>query len=167
MPAPAPEPYRADIEYGSAASLPGQSPAGSACIVQRAGGWAVAALLVADLAQAGRWSKPTGGEPLGWVGERIDVDTGQWTQTRTHVGAHRLLLRIPVEVLQLFGDEDCRVMRETSIAALNRHVADGLDGAPWYGHVDMATSAASPAATRRSSRSFPACGAVGRHRPRG
>lgn len=80
--------------------------------------------------------------PLGLVGERFDVTTGQWTQTRTHVGAR---IDSYYEYLwkcwQLFGDEDCKAMWDTHIAALNAHVAEEIGGALWYGHVDMATGA--------------------------
>lgn len=80
--------------------------------------------------------------PIGLVGERFDVETGRWTQTRTHVGAR---IDSYYEYLwkcwQLFGDQRCKTMWDTHIAALNTHVADEVDGALWYGHVDMATGA--------------------------
>lgn len=80
--------------------------------------------------------------PIGLVGERFDVVTGGWTQTRTHVGAR---IDSYYEYLwkcwQLFGDADCKAMWDTHIAALNAHVAEEVDGALWYGHVDMATGA--------------------------
>ncbi len=80
--------------------------------------------------------------PIDLVGERIDVVTGEWTQARTHVGAR---IDSYYEYLwkcwQLFGDRDCKAMWDTSIAAVNTHLADEVDGALWYGHVDMATGA--------------------------
>ncbi len=80
--------------------------------------------------------------PIGLVGERFDVQTGKWTQTRSHVGAR---IDSYYEYLwkcwQLFGDVDCRAMWDTHIAALNAHVAEEVDGALWYGHVDKATGA--------------------------
>lgn len=80
--------------------------------------------------------------PIGLVGERFDVVNGEWTQTRTHVGAR---IDSYYEYLwkcwQLFGDADCKAMWDTHIAALNAHVAEEVDGALWYGHVDMATGA--------------------------
>ncbi|HST46029.1 MAG TPA: glycoside hydrolase family 47 protein, partial [Luteimonas sp.] len=80
--------------------------------------------------------------PIGLVGERFDVATGDWTQTRTHVGAR---IDSYYEYLwkcwQLFVDPDCKAMWDTHIAALNAHVAEEVDGALWYGHVDMATGA--------------------------
>ena len=80
--------------------------------------------------------------PIGLVGERFDVVSGEWTQTRSHIGAR---IDSYYEYLwkcwQLFGDADCKAMWDTHIAALNAHVAEEVDGALWYGHVDMATGA--------------------------
>lgn len=80
--------------------------------------------------------------PIGLVGERFDVQTGKWTQTRTHVGAR---IDSYYEYLwkcwQLFAEPRCKAMWDTHIAALNAHVAEEVDGALWYGHVDMATGA--------------------------
>lgn len=79
---------------------------------------------------------------IGLVGERFDVRTGRWTQTRSHVGAR---IDSYYEYLwkcwQLFGDSSCKAMWDTHVAALNAHVAEEVDGALWYGHVDMATGA--------------------------
>ena len=79
---------------------------------------------------------------LDLVGERFDVTTGQWTNTSSHIGAR---IDSYYEYLwkcwQLFGDRDCLEMWQTSIAAVNRHAADDVDGALWYGQVDMATGA--------------------------
>lgn len=79
---------------------------------------------------------------LGLVGERFDVATGAWTQRRSHVGAridsyYEYLWKCWV----LLGEPECRAMWDTHIAALNAHVAEDVDGALWYGHVDMDTGA--------------------------
>lgn len=77
---------------------------------------------------------------IGLVGERFDVVTGEWTQTRSHVGAR---IDSYYEYLwkcwQLFGDADCKRMWDASIHAVNTHVADEVDGELWYGHADMTT----------------------------
>lgn len=79
---------------------------------------------------------------LGLVGERFDVTTGQWTNTRSHVGAR---IDSYYEYLwkcwTLFGDKDCHAMWKESIAAANRHYPEEVDGALWVGHVDMNTGA--------------------------
>jgi mannosidase alpha-like ER degradation enhancer 2 len=85
---------------------------------------------------------------LGLVGTRINVETGKWTNTDSHISAeidsyYEYLLKAWI----LFGDEDCRRMWEESIRAINRYLADELnrlDGSShqrelWYGHADMNT----------------------------
>lgn len=79
---------------------------------------------------------------IGLVGERIDVETGKWTRTDSHIGAR---IDSYYEYLwkcwKLFGDPDCKAMWEASIAAANRYLPEEVDGALWYGQVDMATGA--------------------------
>lgn len=75
---------------------------------------------------------------LGLVGEEIDVETGQWVSTASHVGGgidsyYEYLLKGWL----LFGDEDCRAMWKESVRALNRHLADTAPSGFWYGQVDM------------------------------
>lgn len=77
---------------------------------------------------------------LGLVGEEIDVESGQWVSTNSHVGGgidsyYEYLLKGWL----LFGDEDCRTMWRESVRALNRHLADEAPTGLWYGQVDMHT----------------------------
>jgi mannosidase alpha-like ER degradation enhancer 2 len=74
----------------------------------------------------------------GLVGTTIDVETGQWVNTNTHVGAmidsyYEYLLKCE----RLFGDADCGAMWKESIAAVNKYLADDLPGGLWYGVADM------------------------------
>jgi mannosidase alpha-like ER degradation enhancer 2 len=73
---------------------------------------------------------------IGLVGEEIDVDTGEWASRTSHIGGgidsyYEYLLKCA----QLFGDRDCESMWHSSVAAVNKYVADG----DWYGEVDMDT----------------------------
>jgi ER degradation enhancer, mannosidase alpha-like 2 len=75
---------------------------------------------------------------IGLVGEEIDVETGQWVGTASHVGGgidsyYEYLLKGWL----LFGDEECRTMWRESVRALNRHLADDAPSGLWYGQVDM------------------------------
>jgi glycosyl hydrolase family 47 len=75
---------------------------------------------------------------LGLVGEEIDVETGRWLSTDSHVGGgidsyYEYLLKAAI----LFDDEDLRRMWRTSVAALNDRLADEAGGRLWYGQVDM------------------------------
>jgi mannosidase alpha-like ER degradation enhancer 2 len=78
--------------------------------------------------------------PLGLIGTRVNVETGQWTNTDSHISAeidsyYEYLLKCWL----LFGDGDCKKMWRTSIRAINRHLADesGPKRELWYGHADM------------------------------
>jgi mannosidase alpha-like ER degradation enhancer 2 len=74
----------------------------------------------------------------GLVGTTIDVETGEWRNTSTSVGAmvdsyYEYLLKCE----RLFGDADCGAMWKDSIAAVNRYLADDLPSGLWYGMADM------------------------------
>jgi mannosidase alpha-like ER degradation enhancer 2 len=74
--------------------------------------------------------------PLGLVGSRINVETGEWLDLRSHVGGGiDSYYEYLYKTWRLFGDEDFHAMWTTSIAAVHRHVADG----DWYGVADMQT----------------------------
>ena len=75
---------------------------------------------------------------IGLVGSGIDVESGKWTSTRSHIGGgidsyYEYLLKAWL----LFGDKDCKRMWESSVHALNKYVADDAPTGFWYGTVDM------------------------------
>lgn len=79
---------------------------------------------------------------IGLVGTRINVETGQWTNTDSHISAeidsyYEYLLKCWL----LFGDADCKRMWQESIAAINKYLADEVRQELWYGHAEMATGA--------------------------
>lgn len=76
--------------------------------------------------------------PIGLVGTNINVETGAWTNTDSHVSAeidsyYEYLLKCAI----LFDDADCRKMWAESIKAINKYNADEVRGELWYGHADM------------------------------
>ncbi|HTO57023.1 MAG TPA: glycoside hydrolase family 47 protein, partial [Pseudomonadales bacterium] len=74
------------------------------------------------------------------VGSGIDVESGQWTDTESHVsGGIDSYYEYLWKCVRLFGDEECASMWQPSIAAVNRYLADEVDGALWYGSADMRT----------------------------
>jgi Glycosyl hydrolase family 47 len=94
--------------------------------------------------------------PIGLVGTWINVETGQWTNTDSHIsGAIDSYYEYLLKCAILFNDQDCRRMWNDSIAAINKYLAHttdkeihlnrkrppgGLWGAYaelWYGHADM------------------------------
>lgn len=78
--------------------------------------------------------------PIGLVGENINVETGEWTKTDSHVsGAIDSYYEYLLKCAILFDDADCRAMWNESIAAVNKYNADEVRGELWYGHADMFT----------------------------
>src|SRR6266850_1391171 len=75
---------------------------------------------------------------IGLVGSGINVETGAWTDTTSHISGlidsyYEYLLKASL----LFGDKDCERMWRSSIEALNKYVADDTASGLWYGQVDM------------------------------
>jgi mannosidase alpha-like ER degradation enhancer 2 len=78
--------------------------------------------------------------PLGLVGESINVETGAWTNTDSHIsGGIDSYYEYLWKCWLLFGDKDCRDMWNASIPAINKYLADEIRGELWYGHADMQT----------------------------
>jgi mannosidase alpha-like ER degradation enhancer 2 len=87
--------------------------------------------------------------PIGLIGTRINVETGKWTNTDSHISAeidsyYEYLLKCWL----LFGDLECKRMWQQSIAAVNKYLAEEIGKTPgpgakqlrwelWYGHADM------------------------------
>ena len=77
---------------------------------------------------------------LGLVGQGINVETGAWTNTDSHIsGGIDSYYEYLWKCWLLFGDKDCRDMWEASIPAVNKYLADEIGGELWYGHADMQT----------------------------
>ena len=92
---------------------------------------------------------------IGLVGEWINVETGEWTNTDSHIsGAIDSYYEYLLKCWLLFGDRDCKRMWDESIQAINTYLQDEykrtINGHPidgvvidefWYGHADMNTGA--------------------------
>jgi hypothetical protein len=77
---------------------------------------------------------------LDMVGSVIDVESGQWLETDSHIsGGIDSYYETLWKCWRLFGDSDCLAMWKSGIAAVNAHLADDIDGALWYGAADMNT----------------------------
>ncbi len=78
--------------------------------------------------------------PLGLVGSGIDVETGEWTNTVSHIGGGiDSYLEYLLKAALLFDDDTFLEMYRTSVAAVNRYLADTAGGSLWYGQADMFT----------------------------
>jgi mannosidase alpha-like ER degradation enhancer 2 len=99
---------------------------------------------------------------IGLVGKNINVETGEWTNTTSHVSAeidsyYEYLLKCAI----LFDDADCRRMWEESIKAVNKYNADEVRGELWYGHADMNTGKRTKTTFGALDAFFPAVLALG------
>src|SRR5207244_13146650 len=103
--------------------------------------------------------------PIGLVGTWINVETGQWTDTDSHIsGAIDSYYEYLLKCAILFHDQDCRRMWNESIKAINKYLADARStkgitvltkrgpgqlwgAAPelWYGQADMNSGKGPPA----------------------
>jgi hypothetical protein len=77
---------------------------------------------------------------LGLVGEQIDVQTGKWVNSRSHIGAY---IDSYYEYLYkswlLFGDKDFKIAFDVHNAAIKKHLISKTDKG-WFMHqVDMNT----------------------------
>ena len=75
---------------------------------------------------------------IGLVGEWINVQTGVWVDSTSHIsGGIDSYYEYLFKAWLLFGDEDCRKMAEESFKAVNKYVADSTSNGLWYGEVNM------------------------------
>jgi mannosidase alpha-like ER degradation enhancer 2 len=80
--------------------------------------------------------------PIGLVGTWINAETGQWTDTDSHIsGAIDSYYEYLLKCAILFDDKDCEQMWDASIIAINSHLRDETKGRQepelWYGHAQM------------------------------
>src|SRR6267378_672448 len=82
--------------------------------------------------------------PIGLVGTWINVETGKWTDTDSHIsGAIDSYYEYLLKCWLLFRDENCHRMWLDSIRAINKYLADEVrtDAGVelWFGHAEMNT----------------------------
>src|SRR6266478_2093355 len=91
---------------------------------------------------------------IGLIGTWINVETGKWTDTDSHIsGAIDSYYEYLLKCALLFDDQDCRRMWTNSVAAINRYLGENVvrglmyaggtsraqvrEPELWYGHADM------------------------------
>src|SRR5262249_18236655 len=78
--------------------------------------------------------------PIGLIGTRINVETGEWTDKESHItGEIDSYYEYLLKSWLLFDDQDCKEMWLNSIKAVNKYLADDDGKSLWYGHADMET----------------------------
>ncbi|MBZ5531956.1 MAG: glycoside hydrolase family 47 protein [Acidobacteriia bacterium] len=77
---------------------------------------------------------------IGLVGSTINVETGAWVDTTSHIsGGIDSYYEYLLKSWLLFGDKDCEKMWKSSVDAVNKHLADNTRTGLWYAQVDMTT----------------------------
>lgn len=77
---------------------------------------------------------------IGLVGSTINVETGKWIDTTSHIsGGIDSYYEYLLKSWLLFDDKDCKKMWESSIKAVNKYLADVTKTGLWYGQADMNT----------------------------
>jgi ER degradation enhancer, mannosidase alpha-like 2 len=78
--------------------------------------------------------------PIGLVGSTIYIKTGEWTDPDSHIsGGIDSYYEYLLKAWLLFDDKDCERMWKTSIAAVNKYLADQAATGFWYGQANMNT----------------------------
>ena len=78
--------------------------------------------------------------PIGLVGSTINVETGEWKDKTSHIsGGIDSYYEYLLKCWLLFDDQDCKKMWQTSVAAVNKYLADTAPSGFWYGQADMNT----------------------------
>ena len=77
---------------------------------------------------------------IGLFGRDVNVETGEWTETNSMVGAYAdSYFEYLYKAYLLFGDPELKTLYDDNIAAVQRHLPDLRDSLLWYPRVDMHT----------------------------
>ena len=80
--------------------------------------------------------------PIGLVGSSINVKTGAWTDSTSHIsGGIDSYYEYLLKCARLFDDKDCERMWATSIEAVNKYLGDERSSGLWYGQANMLSGA--------------------------
>jgi hypothetical protein len=75
---------------------------------------------------------------IGLVGTQINVETGEWTNTDSHIsGMIDSYYEYLIKAYLLFDDKDFKVMYDESISSVNKYLLDSTNTGLWYAHADM------------------------------
>ena len=77
---------------------------------------------------------------IGLIGTQINVETGEWTNTDSHIsGMIDSYYEYLIKAYLLFGDEDFKTMYDESIKSVNKYLLDSVETGLWYAHAEMNT----------------------------
>ncbi len=79
--------------------------------------------------------------PIGLFGRDINVNTGEWVQTQSMVGAYAdSYFEYLYKAWLLFGDEDLKAIWDENIEVAKKYLSDRQDSIMWYCKADMQTA---------------------------
>ncbi|MEZ5197986.1 MAG: glycoside hydrolase family 47 protein [Bacteroidales bacterium] len=77
---------------------------------------------------------------IGLVGESLNIETGEWINTNSHICAGiDSYYEYMYKTWLLFGDKEVKDMWDQSIIPINSYLPEVKDSLLWYGRVDMNT----------------------------
>ena len=77
---------------------------------------------------------------IGLFGRDINVETGEWTEQNSMVGAYAdSYFEYLYKAYVLFGDPELKAVFDENMAAIQRHLPDRRDSILWYPRVNMNT----------------------------
>jgi len=77
---------------------------------------------------------------IGLVGTQINIETGEWLNTETHIsGMIDSYYEYLIKAYLLFDDKDFKNMYDESIKSVNKYLLDSVETGFWYAHADMHT----------------------------
>ncbi len=101
---------------------------------------------------------------IGLAGDMIDVETGNWIKTTSHICAGTdSYYEYLFKGWLLFGDPDLKEMWDKSIEAVLRFLPERKDSLIWFGRVDMQTGERKSSVVTLRDASMPALLAVSGH----
>ncbi len=104
---------------------------------------------------------------LDLVGEGINIETGEWFNTNSHICAGvDSYYEYMYKAWLLFHDTDIKKMWDTSITAINKYLPEVKDSLLWYGRVDMNSGEKTSSVVTLYDAFFPAILAISGDVPR-
>lgn len=104
------------------------------------------------------------GSKLGLPGERINVETGEWADSTSHIGCCiDSYLEYIYKSTLLFNENDMKKIWEMSLVPVKEFLAEEMDSVVWFGKVNMGTGAKTSSVVTLYDAYFPGLLALSGH----
>ncbi len=95
---------------------------------------------------------------IGLIGERMDIQTGEWTNKSSHICAGiDSYYEYLYKAWLIFGDPDLKAAWDNSLSAIQKYIPEMKDSLLWYGRVDMETGEHISSVVTLYDAFFPGC----------